>query len=405
MVFKRQIAGLPLLALFLLGGCEVPGLAFESAYPSVVCEDGGQRRVRVYGHGFSEGQTISAVFQGKSAAVTRMDDYTLDVYLPDIALSAEAFPWDPHDAWTGEVGLYVEGESGLEADAWEVLVTRSKLKADGTPDFQDFQGNALLYRSVSVDALVYDWDEAGEPLVFPGPIPLGYFTDGEARILENGLVPPGCGDGVDDYPGQFCYEPTYFSENGQPMLFDAGDLALWFYGVPWDPYLFKGALFVDGEAGESLYYYDGRDNETDYAPGYVYNQSFGLFYTLEPGFVYFDEGTLTYETFAMPVDGAESQGLSYVGMDISSMGNEFFPGILPITNFARLEFSMAGEAGVFPLQSPLGIISRDFDYSALYVANPYYTFTDSKAVDTDDDGVEDTYIPRDGSWECVWLSE
>lgn len=388
-----------------LSGCKVPGFAAESAFPTVMCESGGERRVRVYGHGFVEGVLIQATFAGEPATVTRVDDYTLDVWLPDVSLNAASYPWDPHDFYTGELGLYADVDGALEPVQWNVLIPRSKLSASGAPDFKNMEGGDIYFRNITVSAIVEGYDEAGAPIATEGPFNFGYFTSGERRYSEDGSEIPGCEDDTDDYPGQFCYVPSYYTAGGQPLLYDASDFAYYWYYAPWDPYMYKGSLALETADDTLLYYYDGRANETDYAPGEVFNQSFGVFFSLSPSFVYTDDETGEVVESQTPLSGSDDDGLTFVGMDVGSLHDEFFPSILPLSRDAALEFRLGNGEETYSLQSPIGLVSKDFDYSLWYTDHPYYNFTEYHGVDLDGDGTEDEYIPTDGSWGCVWLSQ
>ena len=92
-------------------------------------------------------------------------------------------------------------------------------------------------------------------------------------------------------------------------------------------------------------------------------------------------------------------------MEASQIDHTFFPSVLPISESTQLKFRVGNSSEEYTLESPVGVISRDFDYSLWYTGAPYYDFTDYKAVDLDNDGVEDDVIPVDGSWGCVWLSQ
>lgn len=391
------------LGALVMPSCEsaLQDLQPVSAFPTVVCEAGGQRQIRVYGQGFEQGG-LQVMFKDKVGEVTVIDPFTADVILPDITVEPQAYPWFPYNDHD-EPGLYTsDGEAAL----WTVDVSRSKLATNGSPDFKTVEGERLPYRSVTVDSIVYAYD-GGVPLAVDGPYTLGYFSTLEVRRDDAGAPLAGCGDGEDDYIGQFCYQPLYTTQGGSPLLYDAGAMAYDLFYAPWDPYFFKGDYYAETDTDYRVLYYDDAPGFADYHPGEVYNQSFGVFYSLTPNYVYLagggdpaDPGAYIYS--AIPLN---DEGLTFIGLDLSQTGNEYFPYILPITNI-DLTFIKGNER--VPMSVPMNVVSREFDNSLLYkiyLGTPaYYDFDPDEyvAVDVDGDGSDDVVAPGDGSWGCVW---
>lgn len=436
---SRRILPVTLLVVGVVSGCDAP-LQAVSAYPSVLCEVGGERRVRVYGSGFTP--DITAKFGGISVTSENLllvDSHTLEITLPDSARSPAEFPWFPYND-DGVPGLF---DTGGEAVLWwDVDVEHSFTSSLGLPElFQTFDDTQLLYEDIKLDRVfvgMEDCDGDGEgdtALTVAGDFFLGYFHTGEEMI-----------GGVGNTVGSFGKVPAYYSAQGRSLYYDTSlyqalhshpDIAAgkthycathladgsvnedatpppvddecadvsWdvfepvesLPFVPWDPYVFRGLLTQDatGDDCPDLLYYNGRYEAPDYFdrddsyPGYLYNQSFGLFFTLEPLWRYMDPESGEVITSPEKLSGDDLEGLTYLGLDLTRTGDPYYPYILPLS-YVELDLAAGGETT--RLKSSVGVVSGLYDFSVLMGGYPYYDFT----------RYEDAGHPRDGSWACVW---